>query len=181
MSLPGERLGDLSSLKHFIVAGCLCLKWQRGLVLPSSLQYLDLLRCGDFSSWIPGCLENLSSLMSLEMVGCEGIISIPASIWGSNLALLQRLEIRHCPNLVSIGGAMAVAKIKEVEISGCPLLKEAEQIMRRDQHSLRNKWQRSQSLASGENDRPVIEGIGNQVYYLSLHGCFFHLRPYLCW
>jgi hypothetical protein len=41
------------------------------------------------------------------------------------------LEFSYCPNLVSIGGAKAVAKIKKVIIYMCPNLEEAEQIMRR--------------------------------------------------
>jgi hypothetical protein len=65
------------------------------------------------------------------MGGCHGITSIPTNIWCNNLALLENLEISYCPNLVSIGGAKAVAKIKKVIIYMCPNLEEAEQIMRR--------------------------------------------------
>jgi hypothetical protein len=64
------------------------------------------------------------------MGGCHGITSIPTNIWCNNLTLLENLEISYCPNLVSIGGAKAVAKIKKVIIYMCPNLEEAEQIMR---------------------------------------------------
>lgn len=131
MYLLGERFGSFASLKHFSVSQCPCLNWQRGLVLPSSLQTLEVDHCGDFSACVPGCLENLSSLVSLKMGGCLGITSIPGTIWHNNLSLLEELVIRECPNLVSIGGAEAVAKIKKVHIWNCPKLREAKQIMKR--------------------------------------------------
>jgi hypothetical protein len=131
VSLPGEGFGSFCSLKHLHFDSCPSLNWQRGLVLPSCLQTLELNCCGDFSASVPGCLENLTSLVSLRMGGCHGITSIPTNIWCNNLALLENLEISYCPNLVSIGGAKAVAKIKKVIIYMCPNLEEAEQIMRR--------------------------------------------------
>uniref|UniRef100_A0ACD5Z3R0 Uncharacterized protein n=1 Tax=Avena sativa TaxID=4498 RepID=A0ACD5Z3R0_AVESA len=131
LSLSGERLGVLSSLKHLHVHHCKSLSWQSGLVLPSSLQTLELDECEDFSACIPGCLENLTSLVSLKIVGCQGLTSIPGYIWRSKLPLLEELVIDYCHNLDSIGGAKAVAKIKKVEITQCPKLKEARQIRRR--------------------------------------------------
>ncbi|CAM0948029.1 unnamed protein product [Alopecurus aequalis] len=131
VTLPGETFGSFRSLKHLYVRLCPCLNWQRGLVLPSSLQTLELYDCGDFSACVPGCLENLTSLVSLKIRECEGLTSIPDTIWRNNLALLEELVIDHCPNLVSIGGAEAVAKIKTVEIHRCLELKEAPQIWRR--------------------------------------------------
>jgi hypothetical protein len=110
---------------------CPRLNWPRGLVLPSSLQTLDLEWCGDYSACVPGCLENLSSLATLKMYGGRGITSIPGTIWRNNLALLEELVIKGFPELVSIGGAEAVAKIKKVTISGCPKLNEGELIMKR--------------------------------------------------
>jgi len=64
------------------------------------------------------------------MGGCNGITSIPGNIWKINLASLEELVISDCPDLVSIGGAKAVAKIK-VLILTCPNLVEAEQINRK--------------------------------------------------
>ncbi|XP_048552817.1 putative disease resistance protein RGA1 [Triticum urartu] len=128
LSLPAERFGSFSNLKHMEVLQCPSLSWQQGLALPSSLQRLSLMRCGDASPYVLNCLRNLTSLVSLNMGGCTGITSIPSDIWLGNLASLEKLVIKDCPNLVSIGGAKAVAKIKTVEISMCPKLKEAEQI-----------------------------------------------------
>ncbi|XP_047080813.1 disease resistance protein RGA2-like [Lolium rigidum] len=131
VSLTGEGFGSFPSLKHLHFYSCPSLNWQRVLVLPPCLQSLELNCCGDFSASVPGCLENLTSLVSLRMGGCYGITSIPTNIWCNDLALLENLEFSYCPNLVSIGGAKAVAKIKKVIIYMCPNLEEAEQIMRR--------------------------------------------------
>ncbi|XP_044318725.1 putative disease resistance protein RGA3 [Triticum aestivum] len=128
LSLPGERFGSFSHLNHLVVYECLNLNWQRGLVLPSSLQRLNLTRCGDISLYVPSCLLNLTSLTSLSIAGCKGITSIAGDIWRCNLASLEELAIQDCPDLVSIGGAKAVAEIKQVTIHMCPKCKEANQI-----------------------------------------------------
>ncbi|XP_048539018.1 putative disease resistance RPP13-like protein 1 [Triticum urartu] len=130
LSLPFERFGSSPNLKHLVVDNCPSLNWQRGLVLPSSLQRLSLEWCGNISPYVPSCLKCLTSLVSLQIGGCNGITSIPWNIWRSNLVSLNKLVIEDCPDLVSIGGAEAVANIKEVEISRCPKLEEAEQINR---------------------------------------------------
>ncbi|XBI05533.1 hypothetical protein VPH35_133690 [Triticum aestivum] len=131
LSLPVEGFGSFPYLKHLAVGNCPSLNWQRGFVFPSSLQMLSLAHCGDISPYVPSCVQNLTSLVSLRMAECQGITSIPGDTWHSNLASLEELCISDCPDLVSIGGAKAVAKIKEVLIFRCPKLKEAEQIHRR--------------------------------------------------
>jgi hypothetical protein len=129
--LPGDRFGSFPCLKVLELFDCPNLNWQRGLVLPSSLTLLSLSRCGDISAWFPSCLHNLISLMSLILDGFPSITTIPAHIWSSDLVSVQYLNIKHCPDLVSIGGAKAVAKINTVAIYGCPNLKEAKQIVKR--------------------------------------------------
>ncbi|XP_037475039.1 putative disease resistance RPP13-like protein 1 [Triticum dicoccoides] len=130
LSVPGQRFGSFCYLKHLAVIVCPSINWQRGLVLPSSLRSLSLLKCGDISPYVPSCLKNLASLVSLNIDGLR-ITSIPGNIWHRNLASLEELEISDCPDLVSIGGAKAVAKIKRVLILRCPKLEEAEQINKR--------------------------------------------------
>ncbi|KAM3299401.1 hypothetical protein ACQJBY_040742 [Aegilops geniculata] len=127
-SLPGDRFGSFPYLKHLVIRYCPSLKWQRGLVLPTYLQSLCLNESGDISPYVPNCLDNLTSLVSLEIGRCNGIKSIPSNIWRSNLVSLEKLVIENFPDLVSIGGAEAVANLKEVEICGCPNLEEEEQI-----------------------------------------------------
>jgi len=98
------------------------------MVLPPSLQKLDLYGCGDFSAWSPMCcLENLTSLKSLSMSCCKGIVSIPGDLWRSNLKSLWKLKIEECPDLVSIGGPEAIADIYRVHIRGCRKLMEIQQ------------------------------------------------------
>jgi hypothetical protein len=129
-SLPVERFVSFPYLKDLLVFDCPSLNWQMGLVLPSSLQKLGLKKCGDISPYVPSCLQNLTSLVSLS-IGGHGITSIPGDIWRCNRASLEELCISDCPDLVSIGGARAVAKIERVLISECPNLEELEQITRR--------------------------------------------------
>ena len=120
LSLPANRLGCFPCLQHLDISGCRSLDWQRGMLLPSSLQSLRLSSCWDFFAWIPSCLQNLTSLESLQICGCECIVSVPGHLWSTNLKSLQRLEFRHCPELISIGGPNATANIRNVVIEDCP-------------------------------------------------------------
>ncbi|KAG0541414.1 hypothetical protein BDA96_02G014700 [Sorghum bicolor] len=120
LSLPANRLGCFPCLQHLDISGCRSLDWQRGMLLPSSLQSLRLSSCWDFFAWIPSCLHNLTSLESLQICGCECIVSVPGHLWSTNLKSLQRLEFRHCPELISIGGPNATANIRNVVIEDCP-------------------------------------------------------------
>ncbi|KAF7083403.1 hypothetical protein CFC21_087201 [Triticum aestivum] len=132
MSLPGENFGSFPYLKHLVVIECPSLKWQRGFTLPSSLQRLNLAQCGDISPYVPSCLLNLTSLVSLRMIVCQGITSIPGDIWRSNLTSLEELRISDCPDLVSFGGAKAVVMIKKVLICRCPNLRGVKEINREE-------------------------------------------------
>jgi len=126
--LPTERFESFHFLKNLDIWGCPWLYWQSAMVLPPSLKKLDLCSCGDFSAWSPRrCLENLTSLESLKMDSCQGIVSIPGDLWSRNLRSLRKLEIMMCPDLVSIGGPEAIADINRVYIRGCPKLMEIQQ------------------------------------------------------
>ncbi|KAE8800229.1 Disease resistance protein RGA2 [Hordeum vulgare] len=131
LSLPGERFGSFLCLKDLEIYDCQHLDWHRGLVLPSTLQRLVLGQCGDISAWVPSCLQNLSSLVLLEMSECSRITSIPGDIWRTNLTSLKELYIRDCPDLVSIGGLEAVAKLETLQVSGCPKMMEMQQPVKR--------------------------------------------------
>lgn len=100
-------------------------------MLPSTLQRLVLGQCGDMSAWVPSCMQNLASLISLEMSECPCITSIPGDIWRTNLASLEELYISDCPDLVSMGGLEAVAKLETLHVSGCPKMMEMEQPVKR--------------------------------------------------
>jgi Leucine-rich repeat (LRR) protein len=131
LSLPTERFGAFHFLEDLSIYDCPRLKWQSGIgLLPCSLKLLKLHDCGDFSVLIPGCLQDLTSLETLDMRSCKGIVSVPGDLWG-NLKSLQTLMIRNFPDLVSIGGPTAIANINEVLIDHCWKLKEIEQPLRR--------------------------------------------------
>ncbi|CAL5058816.1 unnamed protein product [Urochloa decumbens] len=127
LSLPTEIFGRFSFLKDLDISYCPWLNWQDGIVLPSSLQKVRLRSCGEFSASFSSCLKNLTSLESLEMDSCAGIVTLPCNIWSSYLKSLQKLIIVHCPDLVSIGGPRAIENIKVVRIQYCPKLLDVEQ------------------------------------------------------
>uniref|UniRef100_A0ACD5YVF8 Uncharacterized protein n=1 Tax=Avena sativa TaxID=4498 RepID=A0ACD5YVF8_AVESA len=129
VSLPGERFGSFSSLKALEISDCNRLSWRRGFVLPSSLQILSLDACGDISAWVPSCLQNLASLITLKIGRCQHITSIPGSLWSTNLTSLENLMILCCYNIISIGGENAISEIKNVKICRCPMLEELKQPM----------------------------------------------------
>ncbi|XP_066324676.1 putative disease resistance protein RGA3 [Miscanthus floridulus] len=117
-------IGGWPILKSLYISGCPRLKWENRMVLPSSLQKLQLCDCGYFSVRY---LENLTSLKSLEMLTCNHIEYIPRDLWSSNLKSLQELKIWDCEELVSIGGPEAIAHIPIVLIQDCPKLMEVRQ------------------------------------------------------
>jgi Leucine-rich repeat (LRR) protein len=130
LSLPANRLGSFTLLQDLDISFCQSLDWQSGILLPSSLQKLRLWSCGDFSAWIPSCLEILTSLKKLEISDCECIVSVPGHLW-SNLKSLKGLKFHNCPKLKSIGGPDAIAHIKGLFIGDCPELKEIDQPLRK--------------------------------------------------
>ncbi|CAO2045467.1 unnamed protein product [Urochloa humidicola] len=127
LSLATERFGGFSFLKDLKICECPRLNWQSGTVFPPSLNKLSLVRCGDFSAWSPSCLQNLSSLESLMIWACQGIVSIPGDLWSGSLKSLRELDIVGCQDLVSIGGPGAIANINTLFIDHCPKLNEIEQ------------------------------------------------------
>jgi len=134
LSLPTNRLEGFPRLKHLDISWCHRLDWQSGMLLPSSLQKLRLWSYGDFSAWFPSCLENLTSLESLKISHCEGIVSVPGDLWSSNLKSLKSLEFHHCSKLKSIGGPDAIADIRDLYIDDCPDLKEIDQPLWKGSH-----------------------------------------------
>jgi phage gp45-like len=114
--------GSWPILKSLCIWRCPRLKLEKGIVLPSSLQKLNLCDLGYFSA---RCLENLTSLESLHMTRCKHMY-IPRDLWSSNRKSLQELIIMGCEDLVSIGGPEAIAHIPKVDIYNCPKLKEVQ-------------------------------------------------------
>lgn len=135
VSLPDERFGNFSSLKDLEITYCSRLSWRRGFVLPTSLQILSFYDCGDISAWFPSCLENLASLVTLKIIECRHITSIPDNLWITNLTSLENLLIWNCSDIVSIGGGNAISEIKNVSILACPKLEELKQPMSRGSYS----------------------------------------------
>ncbi|KAF7069305.1 hypothetical protein CFC21_074957 [Triticum aestivum] len=129
MTMHGRRFGLFSSLKDLEVSRCPTINWG-GFVLPSSLQSLHLEQCGNISSFFPSGLENLQSLVSLNISVCSRVRSIPGHLWRSTLSSLQKLQILKCQDLVSIGEADDIAELQNVFIDKCKKLKGIDQPMK---------------------------------------------------
>ncbi|XBI74837.1 hypothetical protein VPH35_068298 [Triticum aestivum] len=126
-----KRFGGFSSLKNLEISDCKGISWE-GLVL--------LL----ITIVPPKCLENLQSLVSLNIAHCWGIISTPGHLWSSSLSSLQELQIRICNRLFSIGGADDISEIQNVLIEDCRNLK-----------GLLQPVIRGSFLISAKHDQPV--------------------------
>ena len=99
------------------------------MVLPSSLQRLSIVNCGELDRSFPTCLRTLTSLTALHLVGCNNMESIPI---GTNFQV-QYLHLKKCLKLSSIGGAHALSSFRYVSISECPeLLHQVQQPFERD-------------------------------------------------
>ncbi|KAF7033654.1 hypothetical protein CFC21_044740 [Triticum aestivum] len=129
VSLPVE-IGSLSCLRRLKIAECASIRWPSGLVFPSSLQRLYLMDCGDMSAFVHSCLQSLTCLVSLTLKKCPGLTFIPEQVWSSSLKSLEQLLIAQCPDLVSIGGARAIAEVPTVYITNCPKLEDLKQLTR---------------------------------------------------
>ncbi|KAF7004939.1 hypothetical protein CFC21_020102 [Triticum aestivum] len=125
-----ENFQSLKSLTFECCDGLKSIKINaKGIFL--SLTDLTIGRCDNISS-----LEHflhrdyIPAIKIIRIEECKSLETIPDEAFG-NLHFLEELHMVGCPNLVSIGGAKAVAKVKNVQISNCPKLKEAEIMNRR--------------------------------------------------
>ncbi|TVU32557.1 hypothetical protein EJB05_24290, partial [Eragrostis curvula] len=123
--------GTFPSLTELEISNCRTLISCR---MNISLQLRELLLA--VAKSYDGCtvkcfLKNLTLLQSLEVVNCGRIVSAPGNLWCNSLVSLRELRIWNCPDLVSIGGPNAIAKIDKVHIMGCEKLMGIQQPLRR--------------------------------------------------
>ncbi|XP_078169267.1 putative disease resistance protein RGA3 [Carex rostrata] len=119
--LSVELFGGFASLEKLIIAECPKLRSPNAMVLPPSVKYLELGYCGDLEKSIPSCLQNLTSLETLNICSCYRFESIPAEVT-SNLKSLSKLQLMHCTKLQSLGGHQFLECLQEVRILECPKL-----------------------------------------------------------
>ncbi|KAF7069308.1 hypothetical protein CFC21_074960 [Triticum aestivum] len=144
-----KTFGVFSFLKKLKFYDCHRIKWE-GLELPSSLQNLWICSCQDMrmSSFIPSCPEGLQSLVSLKLLSCRHMRSIPGHLWSKTLSSVQKLVIYNCSDLESIGGADDISKIPNVRIEDCRKLKGIEQPVKRGNFLIAKKQQQPVKTSS---------------------------------
>ncbi|XP_072965423.1 disease resistance protein RGA2-like [Typha angustifolia] len=92
------------------------------LILPSSLQSLQIGYCNITDGALSQCLGKLTFLKSLELYSIRTITTLPSEEILHHLMALTDLQIRHCHWLKSLGGLHALLSLKKLEISSCPCL-----------------------------------------------------------
>nr|XP_048331719.1 putative disease resistance protein RGA4 isoform X2 [Ziziphus jujuba var. spinosa] len=94
---------------------------QEGVAYLSSLQSLQILGCPNLTS-LPESIGNLSSLRSLEIGSCPNLTSLPESI--GNLSSLRSLQISYCPKLTSLPEGQMLRALMKLSIKRCPMLQQ---------------------------------------------------------
>ncbi|OAY81049.1 Disease resistance protein RGA2 [Ananas comosus] len=125
VSLPVERFKDFISLQKLSIEHCPNLTSSKKLELNPSIKVLKLKSCGEVERSLPGCLQNLTSLIKLEICRCLHLESLPGQLL-QHMRALKVLRITFCPELRSIGGLDALISLESLTIFGCPKLTEFE-------------------------------------------------------
>ncbi|WVZ78025.1 hypothetical protein U9M48_025805 [Paspalum notatum var. saurae] len=117
-SITLEDCRDLAPIPVHSFVGCFCLR---------DLKICNCPKLGhqrQMGMSFLACLENLTSLTLLQLVGCHHVKCIPLSSIGSNM--LKCLVISFCWKLSSIGGLQGLASIQHVELPNCHKLTEVQ-------------------------------------------------------
>ncbi|TVU43643.1 hypothetical protein EJB05_10129, partial [Eragrostis curvula] len=126
VSIAAHNFVGFVFLQDLVIYGCHKLVCPREMVLPPSLRRLTIGRCGVLERSFPACLENLTSLRVLKLIGCDNVKFIPLSSIPSTKTL-KYLRLHNCKELSSIEAPHCLSSIQYVEISQCPKLTEVEQ------------------------------------------------------
>ncbi|XP_047057312.1 uncharacterized protein LOC124663680 [Lolium rigidum] len=127
LSMPVSSFEGFVCLQDLKIHSC----WKlvcpsEAIVLPPSLQRLSICYCGELDkSFRPACLENLASLILVQLEGCHNVEVVALNCISTSV---RCLVLRHCSELASIGGSQAaLSSIQHVDISDCPKLVEVQQ------------------------------------------------------
>ncbi|XP_015694215.1 disease resistance protein RGA2-like [Oryza brachyantha] len=130
--IPKAAFNNMKSLKELTVHG-LGPSWENtypiistlwdesgATALPTSLQYLELLKCHMRASSLSKFLSNLICLDTLYLGPCETVgmpCQLPLSV--HQLRTLRRLHIFGCGWLISLEGSEALVSLKEFFLTNC--------------------------------------------------------------
>lgn len=100
VSLPVERFEDFIYLQKLSIVDCPKLTGSKKLELNPSIKVLKLKSCGEVERErsLPGCLQNLTSLIKLEICRCLHLESLPGQLL-HHMRALKVLRITFCPEL----------------------------------------------------------------------------------
>ena len=99
------------SLQKIVVR--LCRKVTSLPAVPSTIQHLEIIRCG--IDELPSGLQFCTTLQYLKIEHCSNLKSIPESLY--TCVSLQKIVVRHCRKVSSLPGVSSV--IRHLEIIGC--------------------------------------------------------------
>lgn len=135
-SLPWKRFQGYNSLEKLEIVDCPNITDSEKFVLPTSVRCLILNSCGDFVKSLPGCLENLTSLTTLEIRNCPHITELPFQIL-QHLTALRYFTLENCDELRLLE-LPCFLYLKSFSILNCAKLNDPEMIVSEDDEEQTN-------------------------------------------
>lgn len=135
-SLPWKRFQGYNSLEKLEIVDCPNITDSEKFVLPTSVRCLILNSCGDFVKSLPGCLENLTSLTTLEIRNCPHITELPFQIL-QHLTALRYFTLENCDELRLLE-LPCFLYLKSFSILNCSKLNDPEMIVSEDDEEQTN-------------------------------------------
>jgi NB-ARC domain/Rx N-terminal domain len=122
--LPQGGFNKFISLKWLDIESCPRIPGQlvQECFLPSALRVLRVFRCGGLEAILHKALESVHSLISLELIDCYEITSLPSEEVFSRWRSLEKLYFAYCPELTSLESLVGLCSIKQLIITKCPKL-----------------------------------------------------------
>ncbi|WOL19225.1 disease resistance protein RGA3 [Canna indica] len=122
-------LETLSFLKTLTLSGCPKLlepmnqgEEDKSIIMPSSLEILEIEYCGITDNFLSQSLKNLTSLSKLKIECCNNITSFPPADVLCHLTSLKDLNIVNCNKLASVEGLLALVSLTDLNIDSSPEL-----------------------------------------------------------
>ncbi|KAJ3679020.1 hypothetical protein LUZ60_017031 [Juncus effusus] len=113
ISLKKLRLKDCASV-FLLIEGV-----DMGIILPSTIDYIEMINCEINTEIMPIYFQNLTSLSTITIRVCNLITSLAIGLEPNNLTNLQVVNIRECEGLISLVGFKNLINLKKLMVLDC--------------------------------------------------------------